>query len=224
MTMHYKHRKKIIIGIILIVLVCTFLTLGYLFVPVEEEIIVFDEKVENNIEETIKEELEDITQYFQVDVKGQVNAPGTYKIGSGMRVLDAINLAGGLTGVADTSLINLSKKVYDEMVIVVYSLEEINNYVETKTKEAIKNEYCSLDNGLENDACIGDEIETDNVVNINLAAMEELMTLSGIGESKAKDIINYREEFGLFTVVEDLMKVPGIGESTFANIKENITV
>ena len=66
--------------------------------------------------------------------------------------------------------------------------------------------------------------ESNNkMININSATQEELMTLSGIGESKAKDIITYRTE-NAFTSIEDIKNVPGIGESLFAKIKENITV
>ncbi len=135
-------------------------------------------------------------------------------------------MAGGLTNIADTSLINLSKRVYDEMVIIIYSSEEIINYVDTKTNEEIKKEYCSNSNDeLGNDACIDlDDDVSNGIVNINLAGVNELMTLSGIGQSKAEDIVNYREEFGLFVVIDDLMNVPGIGESIFDSIKENITV
>ena len=61
-------------------------------------------------------------------------------------------------------------------------------------------------------------------VDINTANMAELMTLSGIGESRAADIIKYREENGDFSRIEDIMLVSGIGEKTFEEIKEQITV
>ena len=50
------------------------------------------------------------------------------------------------------------------------------------------------------------------------------MTLTGIGESRAADIIRYREENGRFQSVEDIMKVPGIKEGAFEKIKDNISV
>lgn len=61
-------------------------------------------------------------------------------------------------------------------------------------------------------------------ININTAAAEELVSLSGIGEGRAADIIAYREENGAFSRIEDIMKVSGIGEKTFEEIKERITV
>ena len=61
-------------------------------------------------------------------------------------------------------------------------------------------------------------------MNINTAGKEALMTLSGIGESKAEDIIRYREESGGFKKIEDIMKVPGIKNAGFQKIKDRITV
>ena len=60
--------------------------------------------------------------------------------------------------------------------------------------------------------------------NINTASLEELISLSGIGEGRAADIITYREENGDFSGIEDIMQVSGIGEKTFEEIKEQITV
>ena len=115
------------------------------------------------------------------------------------------------------------------MVIIIYSNEEVNNFAKTKEveKQVIENCIKKDENSLQNDACINQSNEqsnTDNnLININTATQEELMTLSGIGESKAKDIITYRSE-NAFTSIEDIKNVPGIGESLFAKIKENITV
>ncbi len=167
--------------------------------------------------------------YFKVDIKGQVNNPGIYSLKEGSRVIDVIEASGGLTENANTTIINLSKKIEDEMVIIIYSNEEVNSFAKTKEVEKQVIEKCIKkdENSLQNDACINQSNEqsnTDNnLININTATQEELMTLSGIGESKAKDIITYRSE-NAFTSIEDIKNVPGIGESLFAKIKENITV
>ena len=63
----------------------------------------------------------------------------------------------------------------------------------------------------------------DKKININTATKEELMNLPGIGESKANNIIEYRNKNGNYNSIEDLLKVSGIGENLFAEIKENIT-
>lgn len=137
-------------------------------------------------------------------------------------VLDAINMGGGLTNNSDTSNINLSKKLEDEMVIIVYSKEEI---AEMKKEEIIECPPC-------NNACINEddlkaEIDDENLngkVNINTANNEELQTLIGIGEAKAQDIIDYRNQNGNFKTIEDIKNVTGIGDSLFEQIKDDITV
>jgi competence protein ComEA len=70
----------------------------------------------------------------------------------------------------------------------------------------------------------GEEGAAGGPVNINTAGVSELMRLSGVGESRAKDIIAYRKEHGAFSVPEDIMKVPGIKEAVFEKIKDDITV
>ena len=188
-----------------------------------------DKKEETEVVIKKKEKQTSSEIYFKVDIKGQVNNPGIYSLKEGSRVIDVIEASGGLTENANTTVINLSKKIEDEMVIIIYSNEEVNNFSKTKEVEKQVIEKCVKkdENSLQNDACINQSNEqsnTDNnLININTATQEELMTLSGIGESKAKDIITYRSE-NAFTSIEDIKNVPGIGESLFAKIKENITV
>ena len=188
-----------------------------------------DKKEETEVVIKKKEKQASSEIYFKVDIKGQVNNPGIYSLKEGSRVIDVIEASGGLTENANTTVINLSKKIEDEMVIIIYSNEEVNNFAKTKEveKQVIENCIKKDENSLQNDACINQSNEqsnTDNnLININTATQEELMTLSGIGESKAKDIITYRSE-NAFTSIEDIKNVPGIGESLFAKIKENITV
>ena len=142
------------------------------------------------------------------------------------RVIDVIEAANGLTSDADTSVINLSKIIEDEMVIIIYSKKEVSDFKKTKEIEKQVEEKCIQkdENALKNDACISNEkTEIKGKININTATKEELMTLSGIGESKANDIIKYREK-KKFESIEELKEISGIGESLFAKIKENITV
>ena len=116
-------------------------------------------------------------------------------------------MAGGLTENADTSVLNLSKKIEDEMVIIVYSKQEVIDFKKTKEIEKQVEEKCKNSNEtLINGACIEIEEKTSTKVNINTASKEELMTLSGIGESKAEDIIKYREK-EQFVSIEDIKKV-----------------
>ena len=167
-----------------------------------------------------------------VDVKGAVNAPGVYELEDGKRVIDAINLAGGFSDKADTINVNLSKRLTDEMFIVIYTKQEIYNY--KKSKETSNINCASFEcvcPDVKNDACIEKNLkaennkkEANNKVSINNATKEDLMSLTGIGESKANAIINYRNENGLFKQIEDIKNVSGIGDSVFEKIKNNITL
>lgn len=155
-----------------------------------------------------------------IDIKGSVKKPGVYEFNDNDRVMDAINLAGGLKKDANTSNINLSKKLESEMVIYVYSNEEIKNSKNNLSCDAT----CSTEI-IEVNNCI-EKTDTKNkssLVNINTATIEDLQTLDGIGESKAKSIINYRNEFGNFNSIEDIKNVSGIGDSLFVQIKDKIT-
>ena len=152
-----------------------------------------------------------------------------YKLKKSSRVIDVIEKAGGLTQNADTTVINLSKKITDEMVIIIYSKQEVKNWIKTKNQEDYLQEKCKVseEGKVENDACIEDnkkEKVTSEKVNINTAGKEELMTLTGIGEAKAQSILDYREEHGKFGSTEDLMQIEGIKEGVFNKIKEDITI
>lgn len=166
---------------------------------------------------------------IKIDIKGEIKVAGVYELDFGSRVVDAINKAGGITKQADTSIINLSKKLDDEMVVIVYSKNEVISLKKSE-KTDIK-EICPKIN----DACPEkvieaiDKKETNNnsstkKISINTATKEQLQALEGVGESKAKAIINYREENGNFKTIEDIKKVSGIGNSAFEKIKDNITV
>ena len=193
-------------------------------------------EVENKLASNKEEKKNTSSKTIYVDVKGAVKNPGVYELSNTGRVIDAINLAGGLSDLADTINLNLSKKLSDEMIIIVYTKTELSTYYK---KNNNRNAVCA---SLEcvciddyNDACISKESsnksnsKTDNTtkstnskVSINTASKEELMSLSGIGESKAEKIITYRNDNGKFNSIEDLKKVSGIGDSIFEKIKDKI--
>ncbi len=218
------YRKKKIIIVISIILVLIVLLTIYIInnVDFSEE-----EKEEEIVTEKIEKKEKKETNLLKVDIKGEINNPGIYSLVEGSRVIDVIESASGLTNNADTSVINLSKKIEDEMVIIIYSKKEVKDFSKTKEIEKQVQEKCIQkdSNALKNDACIEtkETTEINGKVNINTATKEELMTLKGIGESKALDIIKYREK-KKFTNIEELKEVSGIGEALFAKIKENITV
>ncbi len=161
-----------------------------------------------------------------VEVKGEVKNAGLYKVTSDERVEDILKLA-ELTVDSDTSQLNLSKHVYDEMVIIVPSKEEISSLkLDSKPYKLIENEcVCPK---LINDSCASivtpnDEIIVSSKISLNNATKEELMTLPGIGESKALAIIEYRKQ-NRFNAIEDIMNVKGIGKSIYEKIKDNISL
>lgn len=126
-------------------------------------------------------------------------------------------MAGGLLDNSDTTNINLSKYVTDEMVIVIYTkeeLEKINNSIDYSFNDAYQDYNNSKNKSSDN----------NNLININSASLEELKTLPGIGDTKAKSIIDYRESNGKFNSIEDIQNVKGIGSSLYEKIKNNITV
>ncbi|MDO5340531.1 MAG: helix-hairpin-helix domain-containing protein [Eubacteriales bacterium] len=132
-----------------------------------------------------------------VYICGHVNSPGVVKCQSGMRLYEAVELAGGADDSADMSLVNLAALVNDGQRIYIPSYGE--------------------------DIPVMEE-ETAGLININKATAEELMTLPGIGSSRAADIVSYRTDNGRFQTIEDIMKVSGIKEAAFNKIKNYICV
>lgn len=220
--------KIIIILTILILLLGSSILYTVLRPNKQEEI---KEVIEiKEVEEEIK-----IEETIKVDIKGSVNNPGVYEMNSGDRVIDVITKANGLKEEANTEYINLSKNIVDEMIIIIYSNNQVEKFKEEE-KEIIYIEYeCVCPDNI-NDTCIKEDDtvntngvkeetnseEKDNLVSINKGTLEELMTLTGVGESKAKAIIEYRETNGEFKTLEEIMNVSGIGESAYSKIKDNI--
>lgn len=230
MSFHYRYRKQIIIIAIAVLMVAALITTTIYFYPPKKEQKISSLKIEKTTTETKQEstsEKEEIK--YMVDIKGEVVAPGTYELKNTSRVIDVIKIAGGLTENADTTVINLSKRIEDEMVIIIYSKWQVENWEETQEQEKYLQEQCTSprDGQTKNDACIEDaEESTDSfpsIININTATKEELMTLTGIGEAKADAIISYREKMP-FTKIEDIKNVSGIGDSVYEEIKNHITV
>lgn len=174
-----------------------------------------------NVEIT-KTDVTNVTSKVYVDIKGSVKKPGVYQVPADSIVWDIVNLSGGFTKNAYTKNINLSQKVKDEMVIYVFSKSEMS-----KMNNTVKTDTACTTNVINYDNCITTEknaTETStSLVNINTASKEELMTVSGIGASKADSIITYRIKTP-FSKIEDIMNVSGIGESLFDKIKKYITV
>lgn len=158
------------------------------------------------------------------DIKGEVENPGVYEIKNN-NIQDVINLAGGLTSNANVSNINLSKNVYDEMVI----------YIPSKKDKITQCPKCicpitTCENVIPKPEII---ITTTippiitspkkEIININKDTLEDLISLDGIGEIIAQKVIEYRI-LTPFIYKEDIMNIQGIGPSLFAKVKDFITV
>ena len=152
---------------------------------------------QTNTSEIVKEsELATVNQIY-VHICGSVNNSGVYMCDINSRLFEVIELAGGFTQEADETYLNLVEKISDGQRIYVPSKEEVNN------NQAQSNIATSL-------------------ININTASKEQLMTLPGIGEAKALDIISYRSTNGNFKNTEDIKNISGIKESAYSKIKDLI--
>ncbi|MEB7388960.1 helix-hairpin-helix domain-containing protein [Aerococcus viridans] len=155
---------------------------------------------------------------WYVDIKGAVKIPQVVPVTPGMRVHDVVEMAGGVTGEADQSQVNLAQLVTDQMVIYVPKVgEEVSPSTEALVAGSQVTESAVSESS-------GDGTSDGDLVNINTADITMLQTLSGIGEKRAADIINYRETNGLFETVDDLDQVSGIGEKTMEKLRPLITV
>ncbi len=216
-----KYRYIILSGLLIIV---------FLFFNKNSDEIELTSDLSLEIKEEVTEEIPK-EEKIKVDIKGAVKNPGVYEINSNGRVADAIEISGGLTNDADTSTINLSKNLTDEMVIIIYTKEEVAEMLKGSTSIKYIEKECICPK-IENDACIDNVIDNkpdtntsnEQKVSLNSATIDELMQLPGIGEVKAKAIIAYREENGGFKTIEELLEVNGIGESTFNKIKDQLSL
>ena len=212
-------KDYIIIGIIIIsVIIFMVLNIG----KVKE----FEEKettgnIENEgNEEDKKENISSATGIY-VHIDGYVNNPGVYQLKENERTNVLIEKAGGLKNGYSIKNINLAAKLSDGDKVYIPSIEEEkslgnqnNNNVNTVGKHT--------NNG--NNSNNNVNITKNNKININTANVSELKQITGIGESTANKIIDYRENVGKFKKIEDIKEVKGIGESKFESLKNKITI
>ena len=154
---------------------------------------------------TARTENEDST--ICVFVCGAVNREGVYELPERSRVIDAVEAAGGYSDDADRTYVNQAEYVYDTQRVEIPTQEEgqlLREYDPSKSED--------------NDS------QSDGRIDLNTADKQDLMTLPGIGESKAERILEYRQIHGRFSSTEELMNVSGIGSGVYEKIKEYIKV
>ena len=219
----FDYLKKNILTFIVIILSVLNLIIGLNFKKLDNTSNDI-EKTLSNSEELISNTLEEpkvteAKETIRVDVKGMVKKAGVYELAKDSIVNDAIKKAGGLTSKADTTNVNLSKSLTNEMVIYIPKKEEVTKSV---VNDALVDKSNSV--GFEDSPSSNETTNTTTKVNINTATLKDLITLNGIGESKAQAILEYRTKNGNFKTLEDLKKVSGIGEAAYEKIKDNICI
>ena len=169
---------------------------------VTDSVISTSDEADSHFDSSDDSTKDDSNTDIYVHICGAVINPGVYQVPAGTRVYQALELAGGSSDDAYLSGINLADKLADGQKVYIPS--------EGENAEGI----LSKDSG---------DVQSV-MININTASEAELMTLPGIGQSRAKDIINYRVKNGLFESIDDIMKVSGIKEAAFEKIKDLIKV
>lgn len=169
---------------------------------VTDSVISTSDEADSHFDSSDDSTKDDSNTDIYVHICGAVINPGVYQVPAGTRVYQALELAGGSSDDAYLSGINLADKLADGQKVYIPA--------EGENAEGI----LSTDSGGVQSV----------MININTASEAELMTLPGIGQSRAKDIINYRVKNGLFESIDDIMKVSGIKEAAFEKIKDLIKV
>lgn len=169
-----------------------------------------------------------------VYVCGEVAEPGVYVLESGDRIYEAVEMAGGMTADAGTCAVNLAQSVYDGLMVYIPDREEAAEMAGSMTLagDGVVSAVGSLNPAGGSGAKAGggsaegtaSESGEDGRLNLNTASLAELMTLSGIGQTKAQAVVNYRDAHGGFSSVEEIMNVDGIKEGLYNRIRDQIKV
>lgn len=182
-----------------------------------------EENKEENVEESVEESREETAAFVCVYVCGEVAAPGIYYLPEGARIFDAVKAAGGTLPEAAEDILNLAQTAEDGMKIRIPSEAEVKaagGAGEAPDLQGIAETSGLYVSGSDPKGNGG----SSGKVNLNTASKEELMTLPGIGESRAEKIIAWRTEHGGFQSAKDIMKVSGIKEKAYEKLKDRITV
>ena len=160
-----------------------------------------------------------------VHICGAVSAPGVYELPAGSRIIDAVEAGGGFLPEAEEACCNLAEEIVDGCQIYIMTKAESCADGQTEKKAGIQtspdSDMQTTDRNVRSNSAPALE---NGLVNLNTADVAALMTLPGIGESRAKAIISYREQHGAFAKIEDIMKISGIKQAAFSKIKDKITV
>ena len=207
LLMEYK-KVLSIIGGVLAVIVIILVGRGMMASPTKEKVMVTNAVNTTRVEETTTI----MPQNCYVDIKGEVLRPGVYEFSCESRIQEVIKKAGGFTEEADETKINLAQKITDQMQIIVPN-------VQSKQEGGVTEENSGKGSSTNTNVFNSKQ----GTVNINMATLEELQTIKGIGKKKAEAILQYRKEHGSFRTKEDLLQVKGIGKKALEAIESQVT-
>lgn len=221
------NNKKLLVGIVTVVFIGAAGLIYCLGAGLESgnDVIFTDGAEESVVTDEVSSDLKDFMAeepaepiYIYVHVCGEVNRPEVYRLEIGARVRDGIEMAGGFTSNAAGNVLNQARVLQDGEKLYIPSIEEEKEW-ESFTQiqnEIVDESYNAADNK--------SQASDNQMVNINTATLAELMTLRGIGESKAKSILEYRENNGTFRSIEELKNITGIKDGVLDKIRDSITV
>ena len=192
---------------------------------IEKNITVSEENKDNKEKEANEEDKKEnilSTTGIYVHIDGYVNNPGVYQIKENERINVLIEKAGGLKNGYSIKNINLAAKLSDGDKVYIPSIEEEKGLGNQNNNISANTSGKSTNNG--NNSINNVSITKNNKININTANVSELKQITGIGESTANKIIDYRQNVGKFKKIEDIKEVKGIGESKFESLKNKITI
>ncbi len=165
-----------------------------------------------------------IPSVYVIHICGAVNKPGVYILDEGSRIYQVIEAAGGFREDAGEDYINQADFASDGMKIYVPTIQEAEEALLTEKGENAGRIGVFEGSSLDKEQKSQESGAASQLININTASEEALCTLSGVGSTKAKSIIAYREKNGAFQKIEDIMNVEGIKEGLFQKIRDSITV
>ena len=211
-------KTKIIIAVGAIIIAITVGIYFYKTTKDNSEIEITEDNLTTNTAVENSNETVEENNTIVVHITGEVNYPGVVVLKEGARVVDAIEAGGGETDEADLSSLNLAYMLSDGEKIYVPNKEETSQ--ENQEREYITSAKADSEQSENGAKSTGINLK----ININTAKQEELTQITGVGESTAKKIIEYRTQNGKFKSIEDIKNIPGIGDGKFNAMKEEITV
>lgn len=210
-------KQKVIMGVVIGVMTIVIGICGYSMIAQEDD---WEENalaVDENLEGTVaNQENSNVEGEIVIHMTGAVQKTGILILPEGARIADAIDASGGPTESADLDEVNLAYVLQDGQKVYIPSKED---KVKLESKAYIMS-------GSGNNVIVQEVNEKggNKKVNINTATQSELENLPGVGEAIASRIIEYRQQNGKFSKIEDLQNVKGIGDAKFNNMKEYVMV